>query len=327
MLIEDASLRVGRLMSPGYRASVSSATKIAARQYGAISRGQALGVGVSEDAIDRLVSDEIWVRLFPASYSLWTPTGKDERWRQRIWGASLWLGDGAVVSHRTAAKLWQLERIESSLLEFSTTGRRGLNRDDLVVRRVSRMTRPDITYLNRLRITSVRRTMLDLASLVPDETLELAGEFAIRRKLVTVKQLMKLLEETGRSQAGRAALRRFLKHFPGVATESGLEVLVWRLIRESGLPLPQRQHVINDASRAPIGRVDFAYLDERLVIEADGYGSHSRKSEFLRDRVRQNTIIRLGWIVYRVTWDDVVHRSKQVVADIADLLANRRAEV
>lgn len=58
-----------------------------------------------------------------------------------------------------------------------------------------------------------------------------------------------------------------------------------------------------------------------LAIEADGYRFHSTAWDWRRERARQNALIRLGWTVYRITWDDVVTGERRVIEDIRLILA------
>jgi very-short-patch-repair endonuclease len=61
-------------------------------------------------------------------------------------------------------------------------------------------------------------------------------------------------------------------------------------------------------------RVDFAYVDARVAIEADGFRWHSTRQQFDRDRARHNSLTAMGWTVIHVTWeqlreqpDDLIH--------------------
>jgi hypothetical protein len=75
------------------------------------------------------------------------------------------------------------------------------------------------------------------------------------------------------------------------------------VISEAGLPEPLRQYEVS-AGGWSVGRVDGAYPDIMLALEADGYEWHSAKAEWLRDRRRQNALVALGWAVLRFTWED-----------------------
>jgi very-short-patch-repair endonuclease len=115
-------------------------------------------------------------------------------------------------------------------------------------------------------------------------------------------------------------LQRLLDRHPGQSTESELEGRVWRLLREAGLPEPRRQYEVRDRRRF-VARLDFAYPSQMLAIEADGYRFHSSAKDWARERVRQNELVKLGWTIYRITWDDVIRRGQRIRDDIAMLLA------
>jgi very-short-patch-repair endonuclease len=157
-------------------------------------------------------------------------------------------------------------------------------------------------------------------------SVELAFEHALRERLVTISGLRAALERSPPTRKGRSVLRSLLDAYPERITDSALEVRVWRLLRESGLPRPVRQHEIRSRGRF-VARVDFAYPSAMLAIEADSRRFHSNARDWQRDLVRQNALVRLGWTVYRITWGDVASRGHRIADDIATLLARpRRSE-
>ncbi|MGH2725923.1 MAG: endonuclease domain-containing protein [Actinomycetota bacterium] len=109
---------------------------------------------------------------------------------------------------------------------------------------------------------------------------------------------------------------------PQASTESALEAIVWRLLLDGGLPPPVRQYEVRDVGGKLVARVDFAYPEALIAIEADGHEFHSSRRDWQRERTRQNALIRLGWRIYRVTWGDATRRPRLVVADIGALLAD-----
>ena len=66
--------------------------------------------------------------------------------------------------------------------------------------------------------------------------------------------------------------------------------------------------------------MDFAYPERRLALEADGFRYHTRRDDWKRERTRQNALMRLGWVVYRITWDDTFSGRARVINDVAALL-------
>jgi len=100
--------------------------------------------------------------------------------------------------------------------------------------------------------------------------------------------------------------------------ESRLEVKVARLIRASALPLPERQFEVRAGVRRY--RLDFAWPQRRVALEADGRRTHSDAAAFQRDRNRWSALAARGWLVLFATWADVTRRPGDLVAQVATAL-------
>jgi len=278
----------------------------------------------SPDAIQRLVEGASWFRVRPSVFQLWRTTSNQGLWLQRLSAAALWLGDAACVSHRAAARLRGLDGADAPPLEFSTNGRRRTSESGLVIHRVS-LDPGDVETFQGFRVTSVARTVVDLSIVARPEHVEQALESALRLRSATLNDIDKALERSGRSHKGRGFLRSLVAAHPGRPAESALEVRVSRLLIDGGLPPPVRQYEVRHAGRL-VARVDFAYPDVKLALEADGYQFHASAPDWRRDRERQNALTRLGWVVYRITWDAIRGAGRRrVVTDIGGLLARTRA--
>ena len=99
-----------------------------------------------------------------------------------------------------------------------------------------------------------------------------------------------------------------------------LESLCRVLLHLAGLPAPETQLGI----RGPagwIGRVDFGWPEQRLVVETDGFAFHADRASYRVDRRRGNALVLAGWRVLRFSWEDVVHAPDTVVADVRAALA------
>lgn len=94
-----------------------------------------------------------------------------------------------------------------------------------------------------------------------------------------------------------------------------------RCIRRGRLPEPARQFEVRDRGKL-FARVDLAYPDVRLAIEADGYRYHSGRVAWQRDLERRNSLTSLGWRVIHVTWNDVVSGGERVLVEIRQALGN-----
>ncbi len=310
----------GRRYSPMVRC-----TQVAATQHGVIGASQAIALGLSRDAIRRLAGNGSWRRVRPSVFALWMPTSKLDLWFQRLASAALWLGDAAAVSHRAATFVWELDGVDTVPVEFCTTGRRRASEPGLVIHRVGSFRPGEVVRHKGFHVTSIPRTLVDLCAVSTPEVVELALESALRSRLVSTAQISDALKRSGLTQKGRGELRRLLDQNPTRATESELEARAWRLLVGGGLPVPVRQYEVRSKGHL-VARVDFAYPLQMLAIEADGFRFHSKASDWRRERYRQNALIRLGWIVYRITWEDVIRGKRRFREDIALLLARSSRE-
>ena len=160
----------------------------------------------------------------------------------------------------------------------------------------------DITTIDGIPVTKPARTLLDLATVEPVEVIERCLDDALRRRLVSLPFLDRWLQQpVNKRHRGHRVLRRLVdaRATTGV-TESALEARVLKLIREAGLPLPMLQYVVEDGGRF-VARIDFAYPEQKVAVEADGFRYHDGRQAFDDDRARGNVLESLGWRVLRVT--------------------------
>jgi len=87
-----------------------------------------------------------------------------------------------------------------------------------------------------------------------------------------------------------------------------------RVIHACGLPPPRAQFEVRE-NGILIARLDAAYPDLRIGIEADGYEWHSAPPDWLRDRRRQNALVSRDWTILRFCLEDAV-RPAQFTADL-----------
>ncbi|HEX2041940.1 MAG TPA: DUF559 domain-containing protein [Acidimicrobiales bacterium] len=107
-------------------------------------------------------------------------------------------------------------------------------------------------------------------------------------------------------------------------TESPLEDALVALLRRHRLPEPVRQHPVA-VGGGRVVRLDLAYPDARVGIEADCRRWHSGRADFQSDRERGNHLAARGWTVLRFGWDDVGRRGDRVADDVRRVLQHRRA--
>ncbi|HZH03224.1 MAG TPA: hypothetical protein VEY30_05520, partial [Myxococcaceae bacterium] len=159
--------------------------RMAARQYGVLSRAQALACGLSEDEIQGRLERGAWVRRLPSVYRL---MGSPPGWMQELMAAVLWAGPGAAVSHRAAAALWKMDGFSPEGVELSAPHQLRAE-PGIIVHRTGRLDRKDVVWIARLPATGAARTLLDLGAVVDPERVEEALECCLRRGWVTAARL------------------------------------------------------------------------------------------------------------------------------------------
>ncbi len=158
-------------------------------------------------------------------------------------------------------------------------------------------------------VTSIDRTITDLAREDTTRQLELAIDDALRKRLTSVERLAAVVYRcTGRGRAGSAKLDELLAErslWNGKVVGSPLELAVLRFLERQRFPMPRLQHPFCDDRGNWVGNVDLAYLDEKVVLEADGVYFHSMRRDRRHDEYRDRVLESAGWKVLRVHWADL----------------------
>lgn len=272
---------------------------------------------MSSATIDRRIKDGLWHRLYLGVYSL---AGSPTTWRQQLVASCLALGTGAVISHRAAAALWSFMGFEPGPVELSVPrGRRRVTR--LEIHFPLSLQPTHVTKVDGIPVTTPTRTLVDIAGSLHGDVLEEVLDDALRRRLVTLRALQRTLMEIGsRGREGVGTLARLVRARTDLTAvpESVFETRLLRTVRKAGLPAPTIQHPIQTANG--FARIDFAYVERKVAIEADGFRWHSTRRQWDHDRARQAALIRMGWTVFHVTWQQLLDRPDEVIETIRDLL-------
>ena len=221
-------------------------------------------------------------------------------------------GRTAVVSHRSAAALWAVPGFDLRRLHVSRP-RSGTRRPTAlaVVHRPSALPEHHRTNLRGIPVTTLARTVVDLAAGEHAGGVERAAHAAVRLG-VPWSALDAVLVELGANRAGSAVLRRVLAANVGrPPLGSGLEARLLRILSGAGLPEPRRQ--VDLGGDAWVGRVDFLYTEQRLVLEVDGAWCHEGPLEVRRDKHRTAALVAAGFRVLPLA-EDLVRNSPDEVA-------------
>ena len=223
---------------------------------------------------------------------------------------------GGLASHRSAAHLLGLIDFGPSRPEI-TIGPTGNNRGPFITHRSGDLRRLDTISVGGVLTTNATRTLIDLGSVVRADVLATALERALVARVTTIDRVVaRFFELATRGRPGIAALRSLLvDRDPTLApAESDLETLLSKVLRDGGLPAPVRQHVVEVGGQ--LFRLDAAYPELLIFMEADGFGVHSQRDPFERDRSRQNLLVVAGWLPLRFTWRRLCRWPEGVVDEV-----------
>jgi very-short-patch-repair endonuclease len=289
---------------------------LAASQHGVVTWAQLLEAGLPRKMVRVRAGRGTLLRLHRGVYAV----GHRQLRREGHWLAAVLAVPGGVLSHRDAAGLHGLRPANHVRTDVTTT-RRAKTTPGIAIHRTQVLDADDVTTVEGIPVTTVARTLVDLANVVPTDQLAKAMRTADELRTLDVRAVHDVLSRTaGRRGPGHQATRAALAEFEALATtltRSSLEVSFQRLVQRTHLPKPQT-NVFIDAYM-----VDAVWPDARLIVELDGWEYHRSRRDFQRDRERDAHLTTRGWTVLRFTHDHVVRRSAWVAGTIRPLLAAR----
>jgi len=289
--------------------------RIAAAQEGLFTRRQALEVGLDACWVSRRRKSGLIVREYERVYRF---AGAPQSLKQQLKAITLRAPGKVWVSHRGSGGFWQLDDVPAGTLEFTTSAGIKAASRAIHLHSVNGMPARDVTEVSGLPITTVHRTLIDLGAVVDADTVEIALECALRRRITTVDRLIRRLDEVGgRGRRGSGVLRAVLERRDPAAppTDSALEVRFLLLVRRHRLPVPIHQQVIRDENGF-VARVDFAYPEAGVIIEVESRKHHLSPADWERDLRRHNRLATQGKRVLRITYKRMLDDSNGVAAEI-----------
>ena len=291
--------------------------QVAAAQRTVISRRQLVTLGIGSDMIDRALARGRLHHMHRGVYSLVPSPALPQLAREQA--AVLACGADALLSHHSAAAAWGVSPAFIGDVDITVIAKEtGRRRPGIRVHRTEQLNPRDAGRHQRLPITSPARTLLDIASIVSDRSLERAIDEALIQRLVTHAAIAAVLarypgrEGTARLKALADAGR------PTFLTRSEGEEVLLELLRRGNLPIPE----VN--ARLGRYRVDFLWRAEKVVLELDGYDYHRGRFAFERDRRRDAEHQLAGFTVIRITARQLAREPEAVLVQLATALARRR---
>ncbi len=285
--------------------------RIAGAQHGVVTRAALLEAGISPGAIQRRLRTGA---LLPEYRGVYRVGHRAPSLEARYLAAVRACGEGSLLSGRPAAHLLGLLKGSPAPPEVTTLTERRVA--GIRTRRSRTITRDDATTFRGIPVTTVPRTLVDLAAVLAPEALARACHEAGVLHRTTPAQVEAVLARRP-SSAGAAALRRVL-HGEVHVTLSRLERAFLTLVRDQGLPLPVTNR------HAGGRRVDCRWPAQRLTVELDGYRFHHSRHAFELDRRREREARALGDEFRRYTYGDVLADTRFLLAELRALLRRSR---
>ncbi|MGE0065978.1 MAG: type IV toxin-antitoxin system AbiEi family antitoxin domain-containing protein [Solirubrobacterales bacterium] len=267
--------------------------RIAGRQHGIVAVTQLSQAGIDSSGVARRVRAGRLHRLFRGVYSVGNPRPNQQGW----WMAAVRAcGEGAALSHTSAAALWGLLKPRGGPIHVTSPSLNGrARRSGIVLHRSASLAAPSppqVTSRQGIPVTTPQRTIDDLRGLVaPHE----------ERRAIRQAQLAgyRLDAATGRRT------RR---------TRSDLELAFLRLWARNGIPDPEVNVKVGSWT------VDFLWRAHRVAVETDFYDYHRGSVAFEDDHRRDLELRRAGFRVCRYTDKQLDDSPGIVLADLREAL-------
>jgi hypothetical protein len=295
----------------------SALPTFAVRQHGVVSIRQLLGpIGYTQSAVNRAVAAGRLHRLYRGVYAVGHTSLS---LHARCLAAVLASGPGALLSHYSAGWLWDLKVLTPIPVHTTATTRRRPRRP--IHLHYGNLDGVDRALREGIPVTSLARTLLDLAAFVPVWRLQRLLERSEELRLFELTAVEDVLARN-RGHRGAGRLRRAAAGYrPPPFTRSGAEVRLLELLAEAGLPRPATG--FNEVGY----ELDLYWPDLRFAVELDLFETHGTRESFERDRLRQEDLKLGGVEMTRVTGKRLEREPRQVAERIARLLEQRRCEL
>jgi hypothetical protein len=230
------------------------------RQHGVVARADLLALGFGHRSIEHRVTSG---RLHPVAAGVYAVGRRELTPHGRWMAAVLACGDGAVLSHRSAAELWGIGHEESGRIDVSIRRRSRLERRGIKVRCRPSLGAGSLTRWRGIPVTHPVQTLIDLATELKPLRLERAVNEADKLDLVDPETLRAALDDH-KGEPGVKKLATLLDRHTFRLSDSDLEVLFRPLALAAHFPVPLTKHWV-------LGyETDFWFPDHDLVVETDG---------------------------------------------------------
>lgn len=294
---------------------------------GVVTRGELVGGGISDPRIRALIRQRALEPLARGIYANATrpPSGPDGQGQDRrldqlrmAVAAQTRLGPAAVVSHQSAAMIHGLDLLGREPPDIVTVtmppgGTRSRSSRAGKIVHAAALPGRHVTLQHGVRVTSVARTVVDLARALPVRDGVVTADSALHAGQASKRELERVLADC-RRWPGLARARQVVA-FSDARPESVLESVSRVVFAEQGLPPPDLQVWVGSDDWV-IGRVDFLWREFRTIAEADGTLKYANPSRALTQLQRDARLREAGFEVVHFTWQEIMQVPEEVAAAI-----------
>jgi very-short-patch-repair endonuclease len=289
----------------GTKVDLPRLQRVAARQWGVVTRRQLVTLGLGTHGIADWVHAGRLLRVHRGVYAV----GHDRLRIEGRWVAAVMTcGQGALLSYRDGAQLCELRQSNSALIDVTVPSRNGrIRRAGIRIHRSGRLAPEEVTVRSGIPVTIVERTLLDLADVLDMQGLRRAVTEAEYRKLLDHTALIAVVENNpGRRGKKLLEAAEARQH----RTRSPLEDRFLRFVDRYDVEEPESGVWIEGYE------VDFVWTRAGLVVELDGVAAHGTRRAVRRDRKRDRVLWRAGFRTMRLT-DDAFDAEEEILGDLA----------
>jgi predicted transcriptional regulator of viral defense system/very-short-patch-repair endonuclease len=285
---------------------------LAARQHGVVSTKQLEGLGYGKNSVAKAAKVG---RLHRVHRGVYVVGHHRLTWHVRCMAAVL-AASPSVASHLSAGWLWGLLQTRPGTLHV--TCRRSRHADRPFVTHTADLARVDLTRRDGIPVTSLARTILDLAADSRQRTVARYIRQADDDKTFDLRAMEDLLART-KGHRGQAKVRAALEIYDETPafTRSDIEKRFLEVVREAGLPAPSMNRFVEGYE------IDAWWESERFGVELDIYETHGSRLSFEEDRERDDELLHAGIETTRVTGPRLAREPDAVVESVRRHLKRR----
>jgi very-short-patch-repair endonuclease len=269
-------------------------SRLASSQHGVVTTRQLLGIGLSYEAMSKRAKAGRLHRIHRGVYAVGhRALSQHGHWMAALLGC----GEGAVLSHNSAAALWGFLRPFSGPTHVTSPSLNGRSlRPGIILHRSRSLTADLVTQRHRIPVTNPQRTIDDIESCVEP--------YLVRRAIRQAEHAKHRLNPSTKAQTKR--------------TRSDLELAFLRFCSHHSFPSPE----VN----VKVGKweVDFLWREQRVVVETDFFDYHRGSVAYEDDHQRELDLRRAGYTVRRYTGDQIRNHPAEVVGDLGEVLGGGR---